>query len=246
MLLLFWFVLLLVGACLILLMPALWGKQIYNSYHDPRAVNCPETHAQVSVRFDALRAAITGLTGKPKLRLADCSRWPVHADCRQECIPDAVRSTPAQALPIAPPRTRTIFHVPVLIAAAAAWVLGMAWHSEYLFRPRWMSALGLSDRQTRELAEMWTPHLLTVGACLLFAYGVAWVMSWLGFRSLFRGLQVALALWMVMTAGLLATTRYLVPQDLLWIEGVYTLLAALLIGAIVGGVTRRVFLKDSE
>ncbi len=82
MLLLFWLLLLLVGACLILLMPALWGKQIYNSYHDPRAVNCPETHAQVSVRFDALRAAITGLTGKPKLRLADCSRWPVHADCR--------------------------------------------------------------------------------------------------------------------------------------------------------------------
>ena len=71
-------------------------------------------------------------------------------------------------------------------------------------------------------------------------------MNWLGPRSLFRGLQVALALWMVMAAGLLATTRYTVPQDLLWIEGVYTLLAALLIGAIVGGVPRRIFLKDSE
>jgi hypothetical protein len=246
MLLLFWLVLLLVGACLILLMPALWGKQIYNTFHGPRAVNCPETHAQVSVRFNALRAAITGLTGKPKLRLADCSRWPERAGCGQECILDAVQSTPAQAIPTAPPRTPRIFHLPVLIAAAAAWVLGMAWHSEYLFRPQWMSALGLSDRQTRDLAEMWTPHLLTVGACLLFAYGVAWVMNWLGPRSTFRGVQVALALWMVMAVVLLATTRYTIPQDLFWIEGVYTLLAALLIGAIVGGVPRRVFLKDPE
>jgi hypothetical protein len=246
MLLLFWLVLLLVGACLVLLMPALWGKRIYNSYHDPRTVNCPETHAQVAVRFDALRAAFTGLAGRPKLRLADCSRWPMHSDCGQQCIPDAMRSAPAQVLPTAPLRTAMIFHLPVLIAAAAAWVLGMAWHSEYLLRPQWMSALGLSDRQTRDLAEMWTPHLLTVGACLLFAYGVAWVMNWLGSRSLFHGLQVALALWMVMTAGLLSATRHAVPRDLLWIEGGYTLLAALLIGAIVGGVPRRVFLKDSE
>jgi len=244
MLLLFWLILLLVGACLILLMPVLWGKQIYSSYHDPRTVNCPETHAQVAVRFDALRAAITGLTGNPKLRLADCSRWPVHADCGQECIPDAVRSTPVQLLAVAPPRKSTIFHLPVLIAAAAAWVLGMAWHSEYLFRPQWMSALGLSDRQTRDLAEMWAPHLLTVGACLLFAYGIAWIMNWLGARSLFLGIRVAVSLWLLMVAILLATTRAPIPSDLIWIEGIYTFLAALLIGAIVGGVPRRVFLKD--
>jgi hypothetical protein len=246
MLLLFWALLLLVGACLILLMPALWGKQIYNSFHDPRTVNCPETHALVVVRFDALRAAITGLTGPPKLRLADCSRWPVHADCGQDCIPDALRSTPAQAVPFASSQAKKIPHLPVLIAAGAAWVLGMAWHSEYLFRPQWMSALGLSDRQTRDLAEMWSPHLLTVGGCLLFAYGVAWIMNWLGARSIFFGIRVALSLWLVMVAALMLTTRYLVPQQLIWIEGGYTLLAALLIGAIAGGLPRRVFVRDSE
>lgn len=244
MLLLFWLILLLVGACLILLMPALWGKEIYNSYHDPRTVNCPETHAPVSVRFDALRAAITGLTGPPKLRLEDCSRWPERAGCGQECIPDAVRSAPAQVVPIAPPAAPRVFHLPVLVAAAAAWVLGMAWHSEYLFRPQWMAALNLSDRQTRDLAEMWAPHLLTVGACLLFAYGVAWIMSWLRDRSLFLGIRVAVSFWLLMVAILLATTRVTIPNDLLWIEGIYTFLAALLIGAVVGGVPRRIFLKD--
>lgn len=246
MLLLFWVLLFLVGACLVLLMPALWGKHIYNSYRDVRTVNCPETHAPVAVRFKAFRAAITGLSGRPKLRLADCSRWPVHADCGQECIPDAVRATPAAAVPVILPQTKRIAHLPVLIAAGAAWVLGMVWHSEYLFRPQWMAALGLSDRQTRDLAEMWTPHLLTAGACLLFAYGVAWVMNWLGARSIFFGIRVAISLWLVIAAALMVTTRTVFPHELLWIEGVYTLLAALLIGALAGGLPRRVFLKDSE
>ena len=48
-----------------------------------------------------------------------------------------------------PVANRRVVHLPVLLAGAAAWVLGMAWHSEYLFRPRWMMALGLSDAQTR-------------------------------------------------------------------------------------------------
>jgi hypothetical protein len=34
--------------------------------------------------------------------------------------------------------------------------------------------------------------------------------------------------------------------DLRWIEGSYTFLGALLIGAIVGGAPRRILLKDDE
>jgi hypothetical protein len=246
MLLLFWVLFFLVGACLILLMPALWGKHIYNSYRGVRTVNCPETQAPVLVRFDALRAAITGLSGTTKLRLADCSRWPVRADCGQECIPEATRATPALAVSVAPPKTKRIAHLPVLLAAGASWVFGMAWHSEYVFRSQWMTALGLSDRQTRDLARMWTPHLLTAAACLLFAYGVAWFMSWLGARSLLLGVRVSLSLWLVISAALMVMTRVLVPRELIWIEGGYTLLAAILVGAIVGAVPRRILLRDSD
>jgi len=246
MLLLFWAVLLLVGACLILLMPALWGKQIYNSYRGVRTVNCPETHAPVTVRFDAFRAAITGLSGRPKLRLEECSRWPVHADCAQECIPDAVRATPAAAVPMVTPQAKRIPHLPVLIAAAAAWVFGMVWHSEYLFRAQWMAALDLSDRRTRDLAGMWTPHLMTVAACVLFAYAVAWTMAWLATRSIFLGVRVSVSLWLVIAAVIVLSTRSMVPQQLIWIEGVYTFVASVLIGVIVGGVPRRVFLRDSD
>jgi len=246
MLLLFLLLLFLVGVCLILLLPALWGKQIYRTYRDGRTVNCPETHAPVSVRFNALRAAWSGLQGPSKLRLADCTRWPERADCGQECIPDAVRAKPASRVDHVPWRSRRIVHLPVLLAGAAAWVLGMAWHSEYLFRPRWMTALGLSDPQTRALARLMAPHLLSVGACILFAYGVAGLLRWLGSRTLTHGIEVSTALWLTIFAALMAVTSSQVAPELLWIEGGYTFLGALLIGAIVGGVPRWVIVGDPE
>jgi hypothetical protein len=246
MLLLFLLLLFLAGACLILLLPALWGEQTYHTYREGRTVNCPETHAPVSVRFNALRAAWTSLAGPPRLRLADCTRWPERADCGQDCIPDAVRAKPASWVDHVPWRTRRVVHLPVLLAGAAAWVLGMAWHSQYLFRPQWALALGLSGPQALTLARMLTPHLLSAGACVLFAYGVAGLLQRLGSRTLMHGIEVATALWLVIGAALMAVTGSRVAPELLWIEGGYTFLGALLIGAIVGGMPRWVFLGDPQ
>jgi hypothetical protein len=246
MLLLFGLLLFLAGACLILLLPALWGEQVYHTYREGRTVICPETLAPVPVRFKALRAAWSSLNAPPKLRLADCTRWPERADCGQECIPDALQAKPAPVADHVPWRTRRVVHLPVLLAGAAAWVLGVGWHSEYLFRPRWMTALGLSDPQTRGLARMMAPHLLSVGACVLFAYGVAGLLRWLGSRTLTHGLEVSFALWLAMFAALLAATSSRLVPELLWIEGGYTFLGALLIGAIVGGVPRWVIMGDPE
>lgn len=250
MLLLFLLLLFLAGTCLILLLPALWGEHIYHTYSEGRTVNCPETHAPVSVRFNALRAAWSGLAGPPKLRLADCTRWPERADCGQDCIPDALKTKPPYSVDHVPWRTRRVVHLPVLLAGAAAWVLGMAWHSQYLFRPQWATALGLSAPQSLALARMLAPHLLSVGACVLFAYGVAGLLRWLGSRTLTHGIEVAGALWLAtfaaIFAALTAVTESHVAPGLLWIEGGYTFLGALLIGAIVGGVPRWVIVADPE
>jgi hypothetical protein len=250
MLLLFLLLLFLAGTCLILLLPALWGEHIYHTYSEGRTVKCPETHAPVSVRFNALRAAWSGLAGSPKLRLADCTRWPERADCGQDCIPDALKTKPASSVDHAPWRTRRVVHLPVLLAGAAAWVLGMAWHSQYLFRPQWATALGLSAPQSLALARMLAPHLLSVGACVLFAYGVAGLLRWLGSRTFTHGIEVAGALWLAafaaIFAALTAVTESHVAPGLLWIEGGYTFLGALLIGAIVGGMPRWVIVADPE
>ncbi len=250
MLLLFLLLLFLVGTCLLLLLPALWAEQTYHTYREGRTVNCPETHAPVSVRFNALRAAWSSLSGPPNLRLADCTRWPERGDCGQECIPDAVHANPLPAVDHVPWRTRRVVHLPVLLAGAAAWVLGVAWHSQFLFRPQWAMALGLSDQQTLALARMMAPHLLSLGACILFAYGVAGLLRWLGSRTLTHGIEVAGTLWLAIFAAIFAALTAVaslpVTPGLLWIEGGYTFLGALLIGAIVGGVPRWVVVGDPQ
>ena len=111
-------------------------------------------------------------------------------------------------------------------------------------------ALGLSKSQTLALARMLAPHLLSVGACILFAYGVAGLLRWLGSRTLIHGVEVAAALWLAIFAAIFAVAAAAsssrVAPDLLWIEGGYTLLGALLIGAIVGGAPRWVIVGDPQ
>ena len=246
MLLLFWVLLFLTAACLILFMPALWGKHIYNEYRGTRTVNCPETHRPVTVRFNALRAAMTGLTAKPQLTLADCSRWPERAGCDQACIPDATRALPDSHPAASHPAALRIAHLPALLAAGAIWVLGAVWHSEYVFRSQWAKTLGLTNQQAHDLARTWMPHLLSVAACLIFSYCVAILLAWLGKRTLWYGLLMSLFLWFLMTLALLPANRWYFGPKLLWIEGGYTLLAAILVGIIVGAVPRRILLADSD
>ena len=241
MLVLFWVLLFVAAICLVLLMPTLWGKQVFDSLRGSRNVNCPETHAPVAVRFDALHAALTSLKGKPSLRLATCSRWPRRADCDQACIPDAVGAAAIPAIHAVLPEQSKVANLPALVATVAVWLLGVVWHSEHLFRPRWMDAMNLNDHETRLLAEMWIPHLLTVATCLLFAYAVASIMAWTGKRTIIHGIEIALSIWLVVAVVLAVSGALQVDHELLWIEGGFTFLGSLLVGILVGALPRRVF-----
>jgi hypothetical protein len=234
----FWLVLLVIGTCLSLLMLGLWGQAIYSRYRGGRAVACPETHQQVGVRFDALRAAVSELSGRPAFRLADCTRWPIRSDCAQECIPQALETAPFANGEAERAKTKKIYHLPVLMAAFAAWVLGALWHSQYLLRPSWTQSLGLSPADLHRLVRSWTPHLLSVAACLLFAYGVAWLVAWQGGKGTRQGMVTSISLWFVVaTASLLATGWVGIPRNLLETEVVYTFLASVLVGAVIGGLS---------
>jgi len=58
-----------------------------------RLVTCPETGRPAAVTFDVVHATLTALVdGEAKLRLADCSRWPVRKPCDQACVPQAQTS----------------------------------------------------------------------------------------------------------------------------------------------------------
>jgi hypothetical protein len=230
---------LLIGIGLILIPLVLWGREIYRRFSGARAVTCPETKQTVAVEFDALHAAVTGLQGKSDLRLADCTRWPERAGCDEACLEEACRTAPYTAGEVAPAKTKTVYHLPVLVAAFAAWVLGLVWHSEYVFRARWLDALGASEPVYRRVVEWLSPHLLSLAVPLLFAYGVAWLLAatrrpW----GVWRGIMAGVFLWSALAlAALLGTEVAGLPRDLLWIEVLYTLIASVIVGAIIGGLS---------
>lgn len=246
MLLLFAFLLFLVGVALFFLMPALWAREIHHQYSAPRAVTCPETHQQVGVTIDARHAAATGVCGTSDFRLSDCTRWPERAECGQECLPQALHNQPYTLGEVHLPKARRqIYHLPVLLAAFAAAYVGMWWHSPFLFRGRWMAALGLTPAQLREMVEWYSPHLLSIAACLLFAYGVAWLQALRHRKGIRWGILSATFLW----AGLFVVTLpslLSLPRDLLLIEGGYTLTATIVVGAIIGGLSGRLVLPALE
>ena len=239
-LLLIGFLLVAFGIAVILLMPTIWKRQIRQEFSAPRAVICPETHQEVGVTIDAAHAAATGLRGTPQFRLSDCTRWPARINCGQDCLPEALRNEPYTKGEVHL-RNRQIYHLPVLLAAFAAWYVGMLWHSAYLFRARWVAALGLTTAQWKQLVSWYSPHLLSIAACLLFAYGVAWLQTWFWRKGFWQGIFSSTLLW---AALLLATlpSMFGLSRELLLIESSYTLVAAIVVGAINGGLSGKLVL----
>jgi hypothetical protein len=234
MLLVIGLLLFLIIAFLILFLPALWEREIYKRYAGSRAVICPEDHRQVAVSLDAMHAAATGIHGHPDLRLADCTRWPERSKCDQACLPQALRAEPYKLGEVTP-GTKKIYHLPVLLAAFAAWYVGVVWHSHYFFRARWMDALGLTGPQVKQLVSWYAPHLLSVAACVLFAYGVAWLLALRGRKGVGQGLLMSLLLWLALALATWSGIAGL-SRDLVMIEAGYTVVAAMIIGAIIGGL----------
>ncbi len=242
MLFLIWLVLCLVVLSLISLPPALWLRAIYRRYSGSRQVTCPENQQPAVVSMDARHAAATGLHGLPDLRLCDCTRWPERSQCGQPCLPQA-----AQSKPYTPGEvklsTKQIYHLPIVLAAFAAWCLGAIWHAQYLFRTRWMHAVGLTHAQVSQIKWWYAPHLLTLAIWLLFAYGVAWLLAVCHRKGMLQGLLMS-----VLLCGAVAAANWTgiarLPHDLLVIEAGYIVLATLIVGTIVGGLEGKLVLPS--
>ncbi|HTV83723.1 MAG TPA: DUF1761 domain-containing protein [Acidobacteriaceae bacterium] len=243
MLFLIWFVLCLVGICLILLPAALWLRVTYRGYSGSRLVACPENQQAAVVGIDARHAAATGMHGCPDLRLCECTRWPERAECGQPCLSQAVQTEPYAPVEVKG-GPKQIYHLPVVLAAFAAWGLGAIWHAQYLFRPRWTDAVGLTHAQVSQIVWWISPHLLTLAVCLLFAYGVAWLLAISHRKGLLQGVLMAVLL----SAALVAASCYslaALPHALLAIEAGYVVLATVTMGAVVGGLYDKLVMPQS-
>ncbi len=239
---LIWLVLCLVVVSFLLLLPALWRRAICDRYSGSRLVACPENKQPAVVSFDARHAAATEMDGRLDLRLSDCTRWPERSKCNQACLSQAARTEPYPPGEVQAGK-KPIYHLPIVLAAFAAWCLGAIWHSHYMFRARWMHALGLTHAQVKQFVWWLSPHLLTAAACLLFAYGVAWLLAVCHRKGVLPGVLMSVLLCAaVVAASWFGIAR--LPHDLLVIEAGYTLLATFTVGAIVGGLYNKLVLPS--
>ena len=235
MLVLLWLALFLLGLCALVVMPLLLGNEFYREYSGARVVTCPENERQVSVTLDAAHAAVTRLAGRASIRLTGCSRWPERASCGRECLSQA-RAAEAYRDQEMSPKVKPIHHIPIFLAAFVAWLIGAVWHSHYLFRAQWMDAAGLNRSEVHQLVWQLTPHLLTFAIPLLFAYGVASALAWLETTGPLRGVLLAVSFWAILVGIALSIVDMgQISRDLLKLEAGYTFIAAVVIGAIVGG-----------
>jgi hypothetical protein len=130
-------------------------------------------------------------------------------------------------------RTKQIYHLPVVLAAFAAWYMGAIWHSPFAFRTQWLDAIGLGHAQVRQVVGLYL--LLSLAICLLFAYGVAWLLAVCHRKGVLQGvLMSALLCGAVVAMGWYGIGK--LPHDFLAIETGYTVLTTLTVGAIVGGL----------
>ena len=240
MLLAFWILLFVITAFLVLLIPVLWGFEIYKRHSGIRVVICPENGRQVAVSFDALHATKMGMSGRRELRLADCTRWPEQKNCEQECISQASREEAYAEGEVTPMGSNRIHHLPVLVAAFVAWCIGAIWHSQYLFRLQWTQAVGLGGLPSRQVAGWLAPHLLSFAICFLFSYGVAWLLALTGKKGIGQGVISSVLLWgAVALTALAATGVENISPELLRIEVAYTFFASVVVGGIQGAFAAR-------
>ena len=241
MVVLIWLVLFLVVVAFLLLIPAFWRRALYERYSGGRPVACPEDRQPAVVHIDLQRASAAVMDGRPDLHLRDCTRWPERAQCDEACLSQAIHAEPYKEAEVKAGR-KQIYHLPVLLAAFVAWYVGAIWHSHYLFRAQWMDAVGLTHAQVKEMVWWLSPHLLTAAVCLLFAYGVAWLLAVSHRKGVLQGvLMSALLFCAVFVASWFGIAR--MPHDLFVIEAGYAVLATLTVGAIVGGLYDKLVLR---
>ena len=241
MVLFIWLVLFLVVVGFLLLVFAFWRRALDEQYAGGRPVTCPENHQPAVVNIDVRHAAATVMDGSPALRLCECTRWPERRECNQECLSQAVRAEPYKPGEVKAGK-KPIYHLPVFLGAFAAWYVGMLWHSHYLFRAQWMQAVGLTQAQVKQIVWWLSPHLLTAAVCLLFAYGVAWLLAVSHRKGVLQGVLMALLLGgALIAASWFGIAR--LPHALFVIEAGYVVLAVITVGAIVGGLFDKLVLR---
>jgi hypothetical protein len=128
----------------------------------------------------------------------------------------------------------------VVVAAVAYWVLGGIWYG-VLFNKPWMALEHITIEQAQSVSPI-IPYIVSFILELLVAYSVAQLCIWRNANTAGRGASVGVLVW-IGFVGPISFMNYMFemrPKELFAINEFYPLAGLVLMGAILGGWTKKI------
>ena len=127
----------------------------------------------------------------------------------------------------------------VVVSAVVYWLLGAVWYG-FLFSKPWMELEHITDAQAKSMNPV-LPYIITFALNLLIAFVLAQICTWRNANTAARGAAVGILLW-IGFIGPVTYTSYMYemrPLQLFAINEFYPLVGLCLMGAILGGWTKK-------
>jgi Protein of unknown function (DUF1761) len=128
----------------------------------------------------------------------------------------------------------------VVVAAIAYWILGAIWYG-VLFSKPWMALEHITIEQAQSMSPV-VPYIVAFLLELLVAYSVAQLCIWRNANTAGRGASVGVLIW-IGFVGPISFMNYMFemrPKELFAINEFYPLAGLVLMGAILGGWTKKI------
>ena len=130
-------------------------------------------------------------------------------------------------------------YLAVLVAAIVYWVVGGFWFG-ILFSKPWMALEIMTEAQAHSM-NPFLPYLITFGLNLLIAFVLSQICLWRNATTISRGAALGILFWIGFVGPITFTTHMyeMRPMRLFAINQFYSLVGLFLMGAIIGGWTKK-------
>ena len=129
-----------------------------------------------------------------------------------------------------------INYLAVVVCAVVYFMLGGLWYSKLLFAKPWMSAIGKTEEELKGKGGAGLAYVVAIISALVTAFLLSVFIYFAGVDSLASGTKIGFYAWLGFSVTTLTPVYFFEqrPKKLLVIYAGYTLVAFLIMGAILG------------
>jgi hypothetical protein len=130
-------------------------------------------------------------------------------------------------------------YLAVIVAAVVYWILGAIWFA-VLFGKAWIMYEHITDEQMRGPHPVY-PYIVSMLLNIVIAYMLSQICLWRNANTAGRGAAVGALLWLGIVGPITFTTYMyeMRPKEIFAINEFYPLAGLIIMGAIVGGWTKK-------